>query len=66
MDGGVHSSAVLFTGKNRAGGIRTRDLLNPIQAHYQAVLRPEWRTIRRARCACQMFFRSDLDAKTSS
>ena len=28
----------------RAGGIRTRDLLNPIQAHYQAVLRPEiWR-----------------------
>jgi hypothetical protein len=24
----------------RAGGIRTRDLLNPIQAHYQAVLRP--------------------------
>ncbi len=27
--------------KNRAGEIRTRDLLNPIQAHYQAVLRPE-------------------------
>jgi hypothetical protein len=26
---------------NRAGGIRTHDLLNPIQAHYQAVLRPE-------------------------
>ncbi len=25
---------------NRAGEIRTRDLLNPIQAHYQAVLRP--------------------------
>ena len=28
-------------GGNRAGGIRTRDLLNPIQAHYQAVLRPD-------------------------
>jgi hypothetical protein len=27
--------------ENRAGEIRTRDLLNPIQAHYQAVLRPE-------------------------
>jgi hypothetical protein len=26
--------------KYRAGGIRTHDLLNPIQAHYQAVLRP--------------------------
>ena len=25
----------------RAGEIRTRDLLNPIQAHYQAVLRPD-------------------------
>ena len=25
----------------RAGGIRTHDLLNPIQAHYQAVLRPD-------------------------
>ncbi len=31
-----------LSGKNyRAGGIRTRDLLNPIQAHYQAVLRPD-------------------------
>src|SRR5271166_1084913 len=31
-----------FTPKNgRAGGIRTHDLLNPIQAHYQAVLRPD-------------------------
>ena len=27
--------------KTRAGGIRTHDLLNPIQAHYQAVLRPD-------------------------
>ena len=26
--------------RNRAGGIRTHDLLNPIQAHYQAVLQP--------------------------
>ena len=25
----------------RAGGIRTRDLLNPIQARYQAALRPD-------------------------
>ena len=58
MDGGVHCSAVLFTGKNRAGEIRTRDLLNPIQAHYQAVLRPEVRTIRRSTCGCQMFLRS--------
>ena len=28
--------------KYRAAGIRTRDLLNPIQAHYQAVLRPDY------------------------
>src|SRR5215204_4668132 len=27
--------------QDRAGGIRTHDLLNPIQAHYQAVLRPD-------------------------
>jgi hypothetical protein len=27
--------------KHRAGGIRTHDLLNPIQAFYQAELRPE-------------------------
>jgi predicted nucleic acid-binding protein len=27
--------------QNRADWIRTSDLLNPIQAHYQAVLRPE-------------------------
>ena len=31
--------------KYRAGGIRTRDLLNPIQAHYQAVLRPDVRPL---------------------
>jgi hypothetical protein len=31
--------------KNRAGEIRTRDLLNPIQAHYQAVLRPVLRSL---------------------
>ena len=30
-----------FGGGFRAAGIRTRDLLNPIQAHYQAVLRPD-------------------------
>jgi hypothetical protein len=30
-----------LTEKDRAGGIRTHDLLNPIQAHYQAVLRPD-------------------------
>lgn len=34
---------------NRAGGIRTRDLLNPIQAHYQAVLRPDVRGLSAAR-----------------
>ena len=32
---------ILLTSPNRAGGIRTHDLLNPIQAHYQAVLRPD-------------------------
>ncbi len=31
------------TFSGRAGEIRTRDLLNPIQAHYQAVLRPDVR-----------------------
>ncbi len=35
------SELLAFTRSNRAGGIRTRDLLNPIQAHYQAVLRPD-------------------------
>jgi hypothetical protein len=39
----------------RAGGIRTRDLLNPIQAHYQAVLRPEGRTIRRPVALAKFF-----------
>ena len=34
------SSAISLPLQNRAGGIRTHDLLNPIQAHYQAVLRP--------------------------
>ena len=41
---------------NRADWIRTSDLLNPIQAHYQAVLRPEWRTIRRANSCLPNFF----------
>jgi hypothetical protein len=31
----------ILNGNGRAGGIRTHDLLNPIQAHYQAVLRPD-------------------------
>src|SRR5215469_9576624 len=34
-------SHVSVTGLHRAGGIRTHDLLNPIQAFYQAELRPE-------------------------
>ncbi len=40
---GMHraSPSTAIYSKNRAGEIRTRDLLNPIQAHYQAVLRPE-------------------------
>ena len=43
---------------NRAGGIRTRDLLNPIQAHYQAVLRPDYAaTIHRHTSDCQKSFR---------
>jgi hypothetical protein len=45
--------------KNRAGGIRTRDLLNPIQAHYQAVLRPEGRTIRPPLALAKCFYRHD-------
>src|SRR5690349_15878195 len=36
----------------RAGGIRTHDLLNPIQAHYQAVLRPD----KSARCRVDLRF----------
>ena len=44
--------------KTRAGEIRTRDLLNPIQAHYQAVLRPEVRTIRRSLALAKFFHRS--------
>ena len=40
--------------KFRAGGIRTRDLLNPIQAHYQAVLRPGRAEYRMAPCALPM------------
>ena len=43
---------------NRADWIRTSDLLNPIQAHYQAVLRPDVRrTIRRAALRLPNFFR---------
>ncbi len=33
--------------RDRADWIRTSDLLNPIQAHYQAVLRPDFISIRR-------------------
>jgi hypothetical protein len=31
--------------RGRAGGIRTHDLLNPIQAFYQAELRPDLRGV---------------------
>jgi hypothetical protein len=48
----LHSSSF----KTRAGEIRTRDLLNPIQAHYQAVLRPEVRTIRRSLALAKFFY----------
>ena len=42
-----NSPVVDFNFQNgRAGGIRTRDLLNPIQAHYQAVLRPDTVNLR--------------------
>jgi hypothetical protein len=38
----VENVNIKHWGRNyRAAGIRTRDLLNPIQAHYQAVLRPD-------------------------
>ena len=47
----------LFVKHDRAGGIRTRDLLNPIQAHYQAVLRPAYAaTIHRHTSDCQKSF----------
>ena len=36
-----HSDLLAGVIISRAGGIRTHDLLNPIQAHYQAVLRPD-------------------------
>ena len=36
-----HSDLLAGAIISRAGGIRTHDLLNPIQAHYQAVLRPD-------------------------
>src|SRR6478609_4526759 len=36
-----NSNSISYTKTCRAGGIRTHDLLNPIQAHYQAVQRPE-------------------------
>ena len=39
----------------RAGGIRTHDLLNPIQAHYQAVLRPDKERGRKMLCARKVF-----------
>jgi hypothetical protein len=35
------SHSTSYPKNDRAGGIRTHDLLNPIQAHYQAVLRPD-------------------------
>ncbi len=39
----MHQRRSLKGEDGRAGEIRTRDLLNPIQAHYQAVLRPDVR-----------------------
>src|SRR5438477_183438 len=49
----LQPSSFLF----RAGGIRTHDLLNPIQAHYQAVLRPDdAATIHRQTSDCQTSF----------
>lgn len=39
--------------ENRADWIRTSDLLNPIQAHYQAVLRPDLRAVN-LRCRRQI------------
>jgi hypothetical protein len=39
-DSRIRRGAIPFPQGNRAGGIRTRDLLNPIQALYQAEPRP--------------------------
>jgi hypothetical protein len=47
----------------RAGGIRTRDLLNPIQAHYQAVLRPADAALFTARVTIAKKF-SELVSRT--
>ncbi len=44
LEKGLKNSPVFLSGRNRsgrAGGIRTHDLLNPIQAFYQAELRPD-------------------------
>src|SRR3954452_19848195 len=41
LQGHVNQRTSWFDINHRAGGIRTHDLLNPIQAHYQAVLRPD-------------------------
>ena len=52
-----HPIALCVAVLSRAGGIRTRDLLNPIQAHYQAVLRPVCAsTIGCPSSACQAKF----------
>jgi hypothetical protein len=51
--------------RDRAGGIRTRDLLNPIQAHYQAVLRPDLSRLFTLRSViANKLFPSEVEAVT--
>jgi hypothetical protein len=51
-----YSHSTSYLKHDRAGGIRTHDLLNPIQAHYQAVLRPDGKEA--PRCGAQDGFSS--------
>src|SRR5205085_3115690 len=61
----LHPSSFILS--SRAGGIRTRDLLNPIQAHYQAVLRPAAApTIDRGTFDCQITFPSTVNYRGGS
>src|SRR6478735_2659009 len=54
-----------FILSSRAAGIRTRDLLNPIQAHYQAVLRPvQRRTIDQLTSVGESIVQNELELAT--
>ena len=60
---------ILQSNETRAGGIRTHDLLNPIQAHYQAVLQPvsdyggSWLVLYGARMKCGKIVMSKFERR---